>query len=236
MAIKRQLVSVFVFVVIIVATPLLVTPSVAGIYLGAQVGGDLLKGDHIYENANVSPVVQGVSSAKAMGAVYGVHLGYFYSPVGVRTFFFGEILGLMGSAKQQKDLLVTGGTKEGLFSISRKMTLGAAAGAGMFINPMVGFYAKIGYEQTAFDFSYTQLTYGTNASEHFSKKSAGVNFGGGLLYKAAESVFLGAEYTYAMGKKIRIRSSDSAINGARRGYAFTPGEHRLMLKVSYMFG
>ena len=228
---KRQLVSVLMFLVSV-----LVTPSAAGIYLGAQVGGDLLKGDHVYENANVSPVVQGVSPVKAMGAVYGAHLGYFYNPIGARTFFFGELLGLMGAAKQQKDLSVTGGTKEGLFSVSRKMTVGAAAGGGVFINPMVGFYGKIGYEQTAFDFSYTQLTYGTNTSESFSKKSAGVNFGGGLLYKATESVFLGAEYTYAMGKKIRIRSSDSAINGARRGYSFKPGEHRLMLKVSYMFG
>ncbi len=33
-----------------------------------------------------------------------------------------------------------------------------------------------------------------------------------------------------------VRSSDDAINGARRGYSFTPSEHRLMLKLSYMFG
>jgi opacity protein-like surface antigen len=212
-------------------------PSVAGIYLGVQVDGDLLKGDHLYDNADVTPVVQGASAVKAMGAVYGGQLGYFYSPIGARTFFFGEVLGLTGSATQQKDLITTASsTKDGLFSVSRKMTMGAALGGGIFINPLVGFYAKLGYEQTAFNFSYTQLKYGTNAAESFSKKSSGINFGGGLIYKMTESIFINAEYTYSTGKKMRLRATDSAINGAKRGYSFTPTEHRLMLKLSYMFG
>lgn len=217
-------------------TSTLTTSSIAGIYLGVQAGGGMLKGDHIYDNPTNTSTNQGATAMRAIGGVYGGHLGYFYSPVGGRAFFFGEALGLTGSAKQQKDLAVTGGTKEGIFSISRKMTLGAAGGGGIFVNPMVGFYVKLGYEQTKFDFSYTQLTYGTQASESFSKKSTGVNFGGGLLYKITNSVFVNGEYTYATGKKIRVRSSDGAINGARRGYSFTPGEHRLMLKLSYMFG
>ncbi len=209
----------------------------AGIYLGVQAGGDMLTGDHVYDNpASNSSTNQGISTMRAIGGVYGGHLGYFYSPVGGRVFFFGEALGLTGSAKQQKDLAIIGSTKEGTFSVSRKMTLGAAGGGGIFVNPMVGFYVKLGYEQTKFDFSYTQLTYGTNTSESFSKKSTGVNFGGGLLYKMTNSIFINGEYTYATGKKMRVRSSDDAINGARRGYSFTPSEHRLMLKLSYMFG
>jgi opacity protein-like surface antigen len=205
----------------------------AGFYAGGSLGLGLFTGDHKY---TIPATGEGITHVKGIGPLIGAHGGYTHLIGGGITFVGAELFGLMGTGNATGDVKVTGGPLNGKVKARRKITLGAAVLAGTFINPKVGLYAKIGFERNSYKFEYRELTFQTPNTENRSKSTLGFAPGAGVIFRLAPSVAIAAEYTYAMGKKMIIRSDTTASQGATRGFFFTPSEQRLLVKLSYMFG
>ena len=203
-----------------------------GLYIGANAGVTLLKGDHKYTNASPK---EGKVLFGDMSYILGLQGGYMHYladskiVIGVELGF--SILGL----NVTKDLKVDGGPVEGKVNIRNRYKFGLALFAGMAINPKVMMYAKLGYENNKFDLNYTHLTFQTPSYEKYSVSLRGLVPGAGLYYKLSPVLFVGAEYNYSLMKKTQPRSDTTALNGARRGYIFSPIQHRLVVKIVRVF-
>ena len=216
-----------------VAAATLATPASSGFYLGAQAGGALMRGDVNYTDKNLQQDT--VGHARVMGAAFGAHLGYIYQLNG-HMFVLGEGYFIKESGKSKSlDLTFQSSTTKGTFTVQPKSNYGAALGVGAFMNPIIGFYAKVGFESKGLTTTYT-LPNQSPASG--AKKSAwSISPGVGIICRLTSAIALSPEYTYVIGKKYKVLPQTTNTDGTySKSINFTPTEHRLMLKLSYMFG
>jgi opacity protein-like surface antigen len=222
-----------------VAAAMLATPASAGFYLGAQAGGALMRGDINYTDKNLQQDTMG--HTRAMGAAFGAHLGYLYQ-LNSHMFVLGEGYFIKESGKSKSNDLTfqtttsaSSATTKGAFTVQPKSNYGAALGFGAFMNPKFNLYAKVGFESKGLTTTYTL----PNASPaNGTKKSAwSISPGAGCMYKITDSIAINPEYTYVVGKKYKVLPQTTNADGTySKSINFTPTEHRLMLKLNYMFG
>jgi opacity protein-like surface antigen len=217
-----------------VAAAMLATPTSAGFYLGAQAGGTLMRGDVNYTDKNLQQDTTG--HARGMGAAYGAHLGYLYH-LNSHMFVLGEGYFIKEATQTksinlsfQSDPNVPGG-----FLVNTKNNYGAALGIGVFMNPKFNVYGKVGFENKGLETTYKLPN---KSSAKGTKKSAwSVSPGVGFMYKITDSIAINPEYTYVVGKKYKVLPQTTNTDGTySKSINFTPTEHRLMLKLNYMFG
>ncbi|NBT84987.1 MAG: hypothetical protein EBT45_00555 [Alphaproteobacteria bacterium] len=204
-----------------------------GFYAGGTVGAAMLQGTHEYSNGTSSPA--GKQKVNAIGYLAGGNLGYIKQMGDSKLVLGGEAYAAMAGPNAKKDLQIPNGPIEGKANISHKMILGAGIIIGAVMNPKVMMYTKLAYEMNKFELKYTNLTYGTVPSEKFTKSIRGIVPSLGALCKVSNSLLVGAEYSYALMGKLEPRKDTTVINGAQRGYSYTPTEHRVVAKIVYLF-
>jgi hypothetical protein len=197
-----------------------------GFYAGGTVGAAMLQGTHEYSNGTSSPA--GKQKVNAIGYLAGGNLGYIKQMGDSKLVLGGEAYAAMAGPNAKKDLQIPNGPIEGKANISHKMILGAGIIIGAVMNPKA-------YEMNKFELKYTNLTYGTVPSEKFTKSIRGIVPSLGALCKVSNSLLVGAEYSYALMGKLEPRKDTTVINGAQRGYSYTPTEHRVVAKIVYLF-
>ncbi len=208
------------------------TAGFNGFYVGGHLGLGLLQGTHTYTNGGSTA---GTQKVKAIGYLAGINAGYLKLMSGSNMVVGGEVYYTLAGPKSSQNLQIPGGLVEGKANISHKSAMGGALIAGALLNPKVLMYAKLGYELDKFNLKYTGLTFQAQTTESYTKSTRAFVPGAGALYKISESLLVGGEYGYAKMGKLKPRSDQVAINGAQRGYTFTPTEHRLTAKVVYVF-
>ncbi|MCX7338047.1 MAG: outer membrane beta-barrel protein [Alphaproteobacteria bacterium] len=205
------------------------TAKIGGFYVGAHVGAEALQGTHTYSNGIGSSGKQKVS---AFGYLAGLSVGYLKQLQASPMVFGGEIYGSMAGPKAKKNLQIVDGPIEGSATLSHKYSIGGAVMAGAAINPKILMYTKLGYEIDKIAMDYT---FPTQPTEKYTKSSTTYIPGAGVLYTVSPSLLIGAEYGYAIIKKMQPRKDAVAINGASRGYSFSPVAQRVTIKAIYMF-
>lgn len=218
-----------------IVTAMLATPAFSGFYLGAQAGGTLMRGDINYTDQNVQQNT--TSHTRGMGIAFGGHLGYLYQLTGSHMFVLGEGYFIKESTKSKSASITfqSDSSVPGSFSVQPKNNYGAALGFGAFMNPKFNLYVKVGFENKGLSTTYT-LPNQTPANG--AKKSAwSISPGAGFMYKITDSIAINPEYTYVVGKKYKVLPQTKNADGTySKSINFTPTEHRLMLKLNYMFG
>ncbi|MDP3372120.1 MAG: outer membrane beta-barrel protein [Candidatus Paracaedibacteraceae bacterium] len=219
---------------ILAAVALLSSPAYSGFYLGAQAGAALMRGDILYSEANVQ---QPTAHARKMGAAYGGQLGYMYHFKNSKMVLMGEGTYLKESSKTKKyDLSFPSSTlNKGTLCVEGTRSFGGSLGVGVFVNPKVGFYGKVGFENKGLKTTYTLPG---NIQTYSGKKTAiwSVVPGLGFIYKPTDSIGMGLEYNYLIGKKYNVLPQTTNANGTySQSIYFTPTEHRLLFKINYMF-
>ena len=203
-----------------------------GVFLGAHGGLALLTGIHKYTKATPQ---DGKITMNEPGYLAGLQAGYLHYAEASRILIGVELYFSMTGINSQKDLKADGGPIEGQVKFKHRSAMGMAILSGIAINPKVALYGKVALESNKFNLSYTSLTFQKPTSEKFDASLRGFVLGGGLYYKVASAILLGAEYGYSIMKKTQPRSDTVAVNGVRRGYSFSPNEHRLVAKINYLF-
>jgi hypothetical protein len=204
-----------------------------GFYAGGSIGAAMLQGTHQYSNGTSAPA--GKQKVSGLGYLAGGNLGYIRQMGDSKLVLGGEAFATMAGPNAKKDLQIPDGSIEGKVNISQKMFFGAAIIVGAVMNPKVMMYTKLAYEMDKFELKYTNLTYGTVPAEKFTKSVRGIVPSLGGLCKVSNSLLVGAEYSYALIGKLEPRKDSTVINGAKRGYSYTPTEHRVVAKVVYLF-
>ena len=213
---------------------MLATPAFSGFYLGAQAGGTLMRGDLNYTDQNVQQNT--TSHTRGMGMAFGGHLGYLYQLTDSHMLVLGEGYFIKESTKSKSaDMTFQTSATKGVFTVQPKSNYGASVGFGAFMNSKFNLYGKIGFESKGLDTTYTLPN---QALANGVKKSAwSIAPGAGFMYKVTDSIALNPEYTYVVGKKYKVLGQITNADGTyTKGISFTPTEHRLMLKLNYMFG
>lgn len=219
----------------LLATALFSSPGYSGFYLGVQAGGALMRGDITYSEANVQ---QPTLHARKMGSAYGGQLGYMYHFKSSKVILMAEGTYLKESSKTKNyDLSFSSSTtNKGTLCIEGTKSFGGSIGAGIFVNPKVGFYGKVGFENKGLKTTYTLPG---STQTYSGKKTAAWSVvpGLGFIYKPTDSIGFGVEYSYLIGKKYNVLPQTTNANGSfSQSIYFTPTEHRLLLKINYMFG
>lgn len=204
-----------------------------GLYVGGNVGVAMLQGTHQYSNGTSAPA--GKQKVNALGYLAGANFGYIKQMGDSKLVMGGEIFGDMAGPSAKKDLQIPDGSIEGKVNFKHKMILGGGIILGGVMNPKVLVYTKLAYEMNKFELKYTNLTYGTVPMEKYTKSIRGIVPSAGVLYKLTNSLLVGGEYSYALMAKLEPRKDKTVINGAQRGYSYTPTEHRLTVKFAYLF-
>ena len=207
--------------------------SFTGFYAGGSLGAAMLQGTHQYTNGTSAPA--GKQKVNALGYLVAANLGYIRQMGDSKLVLGGEAFGGMVSPSAKKDLQMPNGSIEGTVNIRHKMFMGAAVIVGAVMNPKVMVYGKLAYEMNKFELQYKSLTYGTVTSEKFTKSVRGIVPSLGALYKVSNSLLVGGEYSYSLIGKLDPRKDKTVINGAQRGYSYSPVEHRIVAKVAYLF-
>lgn len=215
-------------------TTAIATPAFSGFYVGAQVGGALTRGDVAFSDNNAS---QTTIHTRSMGAAYGAQLGYMHHFKDSKMILLAEGGYLKESSKsKQYNLTIPSSTTPGTLQIEATNSYGAALGVGIFVNPKVGLYAKVGFENKGIKTTYT-LPNQTGTFSGKKKTAWSVVPGFGFIYKATHSIGIGAEYNYLIGKKYNILPQTTNTNSSFiKSINFTPTEHRMLIKLNYMFG
>ena len=205
-------------------------------YAGIQFGLKQFKALHTYTNPDASAAAESIKNPKAIGIVYGGQLGYMHA-IGIRNFFFVEALGLSGASTKITDKLFIDGASanDGEFSARRNFLMGAAIGGGMRLNPVFSGYAKLGYEQSSYGLTYSNLTFGSEKTFAKTKKTGSIVPGAGISYNLTDSFIARLEYNYTLKKTLHIRDAAELIDGAKRGFIFAPSEHRISIQFNYIF-
>lgn len=215
-------------------TALFSSPAISSFYLGAQAGGTLMRGDVNYTDQNVQQNT--ISHTRGMSAAFGAHLGYLYQLTNNHMFVLGEAFFIKKSTKSKTVNLTfqSDPTIPGKFSTQPTNNYGVALGFGGFLNPKFNLYGKVGFESKGLTTTYTLPN---ETPTNGTKKSAwAISPGAGFMYKITNSIALNPEYTYVMGKKYKVLPQTQNTNGTySKSISFTPTEHRLMIKLNYMF-
>ncbi|MBY0280768.1 MAG: hypothetical protein K2W94_01265 [Alphaproteobacteria bacterium] len=204
-----------------------------GFYAGGTIGAAMLQGTHQYSNGTTTPA--GKQKVNALGYLAGGNVGYLRQMGDSKLVLGGEAFATLAGPNAKKDLQMPDGPIEGKANIRHKMFMGAAVIIGAVMNPKVMMYTKLAYEMDKFELQYTGLTFGTVANEKFTKSVRGIVPSVGALCKITNSFLIGAEYSYALIEKLAPRSDATVINGAQRGFTYSPTEHRLAAKIVYLF-
>lgn len=203
-----------------------------GLYLGADLGLGYSTNEHDYADANGA----GKTTKTAFGAVYGAHVGYLYEIGTSKTIVGAEIYGNLTSMNPSFKFGADGFPVQGDVKIKRKNSLGLAVLIGKMFNIKTMIYGRLAYERAAFDHEYKfdTTSYITQYAGQSVKKSVSIMapvIGLGLAYKPARAIIVGGEYQFAglYGKKKVISDSNFQTE-------ISPVEHRLLLKISFVFG
>jgi len=213
------------------------TPSFANFYLGAQAGGSLMRGNINIADQNVQQNT--LSHTRGMGADFGAQLGYLYQLTASKMFILGEGYFIKESGKSKLYGLafqtpIT--TTPAGFSVKPTNNYGAALGFGLFMNPKFNVYAKVGFESKGITTTYT-LPGQTQTIAGVKKTAWSISPGAGFMYKITDSIAINPEYTYVIGKTYKVLPQTKNADGTySKCITFTPTEHRLMIKLNYMFG
>ena len=217
------------------AATALATPASSGFYLGAQAGGSLMIGTlNIADQNNQSTA----SNTRDMGLGYGAQLGYTYQFANSKLFVLGEGYYIKKAGKPKVYWLSfqSDPTTPGSFSLQSTSNYGVALGIGGYLNPKFGLYGKVGFEHKGLKTDYklpSQSTYTNGTAQSIWTISPGAGFS----YKITDSIAINPEYSYALGRKFKILGQTTNPDGSiTKSIYFTPTEHRLMLKLNYLFG
>ncbi len=192
-----------------------------------------MRGDVNYTDQSFSQNT--TAHTRGMGLAYGAQLGYLYQRENSHMFFLGEGYYIKDSTKSKPyELSFLSSTTKGAFTVQPTSSYGAALGIGMFFNPKFNLYGKVGLENKGIATTYT-LPGQTQATPGVKKAAWGIAPAFGFMYNMTTSVAINPEYTYVMGKKYKVlgQNPDGTYT---KGIRFTPTEHRLMLRLNYMFG
>ena len=203
-----------------------------GLYAGAHLGAMILKGEHKYTNASPK---EGKVVLGDMSYIVGLQGGYMNYLMDSRIVIGAELGISMPGLNTSKDLKIEGGALEGKVNIRHRYKFGLALFGGMVLNPKVMIYVKIGLESNKFDLNYSRLTFQTPSFEKYSVSVRGLVPGIGVYYKIGPKLFIGGEYNYSIMKKLQPRSDTVPLNGAARGYVFSPIQHRVVARIMRVF-
>jgi opacity protein-like surface antigen len=207
--------------------------TMGGFYVGGHGGVAFIKGEHKYINGDNGSV--GALEVNKMGYLLGINVGYLSALNGGKMYIGGEVYASILKASLRKQLQTKTGPIEGNVSIQPKHIYGAAALIGTMLNPRVLVYGRLGYEMQSYAFNYTELTFQSPDSQKVQKTVSGFAPGAGGLYRLSNSLAVGGDIIVPILPKIEARKSTQTINGAKRGFEYSPTQYRVMAKVIYSF-
>jgi hypothetical protein len=203
-----------------------------GAYVGADLGLGYASTQHKYADLQG----KGKATQTSYGAVYGAHAGYLYEIGASKTIVGGEVYGNLSSMNPSVKLGADNFPVQGDAKIKRSTSAGAALIVGKMLNIKTMVYGRVAYEHATYQHEYkfrTSNTLGQQAGKTLKKNVAFTApvIGGGLAYKVARMIMVGGEYQFAgmYGKK-------KVVNMSNFQTETDPVEHRIMLKVSFVFG
>ena len=137
-----------------------------------------------------------------------------------------------------------GRAPEGKLNINNPYNIGFALLGGFILNPKTLLYGRIGVETNKFILNYDNLNFvGSTAPYNQSSMQERYNFslrgivpGCGIKIAINKKFSSSLEYTYSMMQKKHLRLDTVNVNSVNRGYLFSPDQHRLMIKISYVIG
>lgn len=203
-----------------------------GAYLGVDLGIGHASIQHKYSDVTGS----GKVTKATTGAVYGAHAGYLYEIGTSKTIVGGELYGNTSSPTPSFSVGTDNFAVQGEVKIKRTMAVGGALVVGKMFNLKTMLYGRLAYEFATFEHRYNFNA--TSIVTQFAGKSVkkNVSVGGavmglGLAYKVSRMMMAGAEYQFA-GMYGRHKS----LSQSNFKTEIEPVEHRLLLKVSFVFG
>ncbi|MBW8308934.1 MAG: hypothetical protein K0M45_04770 [Candidatus Paracaedibacteraceae bacterium] len=203
-----------------------------GAYVGADLGLGYASTQHKYADLQG----KGKATQTAYGAVYGAHAGYLYEIGTSKTIVGGELYGNLGSMNPSIKVGADNYPVQGDVKIKRSNSVGAALIVGKMLNIKTLLYGRVAYERATYQHEYkfrASNTVGQQAGKTLKKNIAFTApiIGAGIAYKAARMIMVGGEYQFAgmYGKKKVLSVSNIQTET-------DPVEHRILLKVSFVFG
>jgi opacity protein-like surface antigen len=201
-----------------------------GFYLSAEAGVHYLNGEHTF----AAPTGEGKETVKKVAFAPHIGGGYIYLMAN-RTYVGADIHYLFQNSKKDINLTPKDFPSQGKATLNHKSSFQGRAYFGMMLNPRVGAHVSLALEKGKIEATYKNLTYGTQSKEKYSKNYTNIIPGLGVMYRFNQKLFAHVNYQYVPFKKITFRSLDTTVNGAQRGCAYKPNEHRLTMGLLYKF-
>lgn len=198
-----------------------------GFYLGGNLGGNWLRGNHSLTTNGGTPDVKRISKISFLG---GLHIGYT-TEISDKIIIGAEIAGLLITGGQNR-ILNNGPANIGTVEIKHKRSINAGIILGKLLNPRVLIYTKFGADFGNFEVRYRKTTLFPVSSKKYNKIA--VTPALGIKYAFNQHFMVGGEYQY-LGTYPKIVPIDTTVGGNTFYASYKPTAHRLTLSMSYMF-
>lgn len=209
---------------LIFTTTTVMAGNYGGFFIGGGLGAAALRNEAKYTDTTQG---KGKLTANKLGAYYQVHAGYLHEVGTSKTMIGGDIFLNSSSAKKIYNIGVNNQPAVGTLEQKRSTGYGIAAIAGKLVNPKVMVYGRLGYEMSRYEM---KLALVGQAPQSSTKSYSGVVPGVGMNYKVTPNVLVGLGYDYAGFFAEKVIYSAGTVN-----LRVKPVEHRVMLKVSFVF-
>lgn len=205
------------------------THASGGFYLGAKLGGNLLRAKNNYSVATSVFSGSGSTNITKIGFPYALCGGYA-SAFGAANVVLGAELAVGSVVGTKLSTLNINSTDVGTLKFSQKFGLTFAGIIGKAMNPMFMFYGLLGVDYATFHLQYVSTIPAFPGVLASTRRSATTFFPGmGVKFTFAGHYAVGAEYQFlGMYKKLVVQ--DSQFYSSVR-----PVSHRLYLTLSYIF-
>lgn len=198
-----------------------------GFYLGGNLGGNWLRGNHNLTINGGTPDAKRISKISFIG---GVHIGYT-TEISDKIIIGAEVAGLIITGGQ-KSILNNGPANIGTVEIKHKRSINAGVILGKLLNPRVLIYTKFGADFGNFEVRYQQTSLFPVSSKKYNKIAIMPALG--MKYAFNAHFMVGGEYQY-LGTYAKLVPLNTTVGGNSFYASYKPAAHRLTLSMSYMF-
>lgn len=209
---------------LVLTTTAAMASNYGGIFVGGGLGVGVMRNETKYTDTAFG---EGKTTTTKVGGYYQLHAGYLHELGTSKTMLGGDVYMNSSSAKIINNIGVNGRAIVGTLEQKRSSGYGLAFIAGKLVNPKVMLYGRLGYEVSHYDMKVTLIN---QASQSSKKSYTGIVPGVGMNYKVTPNVLVGLGYDYAglFSNKVIYSAGTTSLH-------VTPAEHRVMMKVSFVF-
>lgn len=210
---------------LVVTTTVAFSSPYGGLFAGVGLGAGMANNEINY--FDIGNGASGKTTANKIGLYYQAHVGYLHEVGDSKTMIGGDIYFNSSSVDKAVHLKADVLGSAGALKAKRSSGYGIAVIAGKLVNPKVMVYTRLGYETSRYNMT---LALDGQQDKTFNSNYTGMVPGVGLNYKATSNMLIGVGYDFAglATKKVIYQDAAQTIE-------LKPVEHRLMVKVSFVF-